>query len=239
MAIHFYPKVGGRVDFDTPEEAARFFEITGGGTIEAPKLKVQEPQTEVTSVSESVGNPAPRVRKKKQRLEDSIQIVMGTQEMSAKEILVKLAERGWVPDNSKDPLNYVRTILSSNKDTFRNQSRGRYRLDPTNPYTLGEHQVPLEGQVKPKPTKTKEDQIEPEAEELIVESTKTVILDPQIEDTKSSIEQLSQESIEAPEVIKTPVVSPKLVVRAPEVSGSSDPVADILLEFADELGSLV
>ena len=37
MAIHFYPKVGGRVDFDTPEEAAAFFAITGGGTVEAPK----------------------------------------------------------------------------------------------------------------------------------------------------------------------------------------------------------
>jgi hypothetical protein len=299
MAIHFYPKVGGRVDFDTPEEAARFFEITGGGTIEAPKPKAQAAPTVVTPpvvtqdpieepapVAEPVVIPAPKVRAKrktsnlKQRLEDSVQIVMGDQEMSAQEILAKLIERGWAPDNSKDPLNYVRTTLASNKAIFKSQIRGRYHLDPTNPYATGEHQAPIEGHVNPKPTKTKEKpaklvvvaQVEPEEEEPVVESsTETVIQEPQIEDTESLIEQLSQEPVEAPEVIEPPVVETpkppavvvapkpvtvvapkpvvvaaapkptpiKTVVKAPEVDGSSDPVADILSEFANELGSLV
>jgi hypothetical protein len=296
MAIHFYPKVGGRVDFDTPEEAARFFEITGGGTIEAPKPKAQAAPTGVTppvvtqdpieesaSVAEPVVTPAPKVRAKrktsnlKQRLEDSVQIVMGDREMSAQEILAKLIERGWAPDNSKDPLNYVRTTLASNKAIFKSQIRGRYHLDPTNPYATGEHQAPIEGHVNPKPTKTKEKparlvvvaQVEPE-ESVVESSTETIIQEPQIEDTESLIEQLSQEPVEDPEVIEPPVVEApkppvtvvapkpvvvapkpvvvaaapkptpiKTVVKAPEVDGSSDPVADILSEFANELGSLV
>lgn len=290
MAIHFFPKVGGRVDFDTPEEAARFFEITGGGTIEAPKpeVKAESVVTAAPPVVSSNPESAPKVKAKrktsslKQRLEDSIQIVMGDREMSAPEIHKEIIERGWLPDSSKDPLNYIRYTLSSNKAIFKSQSRGRYRLDPSNPYTQGKHQAPIEGHINPKTTKSKEKPVKPlvvaqveteaEIEEPLkaeIEPIESQIEDPicetqpiesETDDTESLIEQLSQEEpVVEPEVTQPPIteaqkpqvvaapkpiVAPKPpvklpVVNPPEIEASSDPVADILSEFANELGNIV
>ena len=203
MAIHFYPKVGGRVDFDTPEEAARFFEITGGGTIEAPKPEVRAAQV----VSAAPSTTAPKAKRKpsslKQRLEDSIQIVMGNQEMSAPIIHEKIKAKDWLPD-SKDPLSYIRYTLSSNKAIFKCKSRGWYHLDPSNPYTVGEHEVPIEGHVNPKTTKVTK--AKPSAATI-----KPVVVPPKVEPPK----------------IETKVEEPPEVVEPPEVEvASEDPIED-------------
>lgn len=246
MAIHFFPKVGGRVDFDTPEEAARFFEITGGGTIEAPPPKAQT--AKVSAQAPDVGLPAPKVRAKrktsslKQRLEDSIQIVMNSQEVTAPYLYEKLNEKGWLPD-SKDPLNYIRYTLSSNKVTFKSEKRGHYHLDPSNPYAIGDHEAPIEGHVNPKVAKAPkaapaeiapvvEEVVEPpvvieppELEEVastpviqepVVEPPPVVIETPVPDDTESLVAQLSQESVEPPVVVQAPPVTtkPLPVIRA-------------------------
>lgn len=317
MAIHFYPKVGGRVDFDTPEEAARFFELTGGGTREAPPTT----EAKVTQVAMDPGTPAhstpapstatPKTRSRKstsskQRFEDSIQIVMGANEMTAPEIHEKLAERGWLPV-SKDPLNYVRYALSSNKSIFQSTKRGHYRLDPSNPYTTGNHEAPIPGHVNPKAAKGKDTTPKPptaKSKPKVVEPTVTaapeVVEPPEVEasdaaeaaqrladapvmsepDAEDLIEQLASESedqveeepqVEAatpepqvedepevqvapppepePQVIVPAPAPPKVevapptpvskpVVEPPPVAEGSDPVLDILKEFADELGSI-
>ena len=90
----------------------------------------------------------------KPRLEDSIQIVMGNKELGAKEIHVELKSRHWIPA-SKDPLGYIRYALSANPAIFlrRQGVRGKYHLDPNNPYATGKHKGPIEGHVNPKSKK--------------------------------------------------------------------------------------
>jgi len=92
------------------------------------------------------------------RLEDSIQIVMGGKELSAPEIHVELKSRHWIPD-SKDPLGYIRYALSANPAIFlrRDGVRGKYHLDPVNPYATGKHKGPIEGHVNPKSKKKAKD----------------------------------------------------------------------------------
>jgi hypothetical protein len=88
------------------------------------------------------------------RLEDSIQIVMGSKELSAPEIHAELKNRHWIPD-SKDPLGYIRYTLSANSAIFlrREGVRGKYHLDSRNPYATGKHKGPIEGHVNPKSKK--------------------------------------------------------------------------------------
>jgi hypothetical protein len=108
------------------------------------------------------------------RLEDSIQIVMGNKELSAPEIHAELKNRHWIPD-SKDPLGYIRYALSANPAIFlrREGVRGKYHLDPTNPYATGKHKGPIEGHVNPKSKKKgKEDA------SVSVEPAETVITQP-------------------------------------------------------------
>jgi hypothetical protein len=90
----------------------------------------------------------------KPRLEDSIQIAMGNKELSAPEIHTELKNRHWIPD-SKDPLGYIRYALSANSAIFlrREGVRGKYHLDPRNPYATGKHKGPIEGHVNPKSKK--------------------------------------------------------------------------------------
>ncbi len=88
------------------------------------------------------------------RLEDSIQIVMGGKELTAPEICAELKSRHWIP-NSKDPLGYIRYSLSANSAIFlrRKGVRGKYHLDPSNPYATGKHKGPIEGHINPKSKK--------------------------------------------------------------------------------------
>lgn len=265
MAIHFYPTIGGRVDFDTPEEASKFFELTGGGTIETHKTEVKTHQAMVQdSMSPATSSTKVRAKRRtsglKQRLEDSIQISMGGREMTAPEVYEKLKEKDWLPD-SKDPLNYIRYILSSNKSIFKSESRGRYHLDSSNPYAVGNVEAPIEGYVNPKSTKTKKNAIptktavveesgiedqagespEPEvvAEDPItqapISATQQVAVEnPEPEDSEDLITQLSQESpvVETHMVVAPPTPVRLTIVESPKVESSEDPVLDILNEFA-------
>lgn len=99
------------------------------------------------------------------RLEDSIQIVMGGKELSAPEIHAELKSRHWIPD-SKDPLGYIRYALSANPAIFlrREGVRGKYHLDPSNPYATGKHKGPIEGHVNPKSKKKGKDSVPAAAE---------------------------------------------------------------------------
>ena len=242
MAIHFYPKVGGRVDFDTPEEAAAFFAITGGGTTEAPKPEIR---TEVRTVVEppttlpkaTVKKKTPGLSHRTQRLEDSIQMIMGELELSSHEILVKLKENGWGPE-SKDQLSYIRYTLSSNPAIFQRASRGRYHLDPSNPYTVGVHTHPIEGHINPKskksvskPKRAKTANAEPVAAlpQVRVTQEEPVVEPPEVENGEPEVETLvAQLSAPEPEVMQVQAPDPEVmqvqaldpepppVVQAPE-----------------------
>ena len=81
---------------------------------------------------------------------------MGGNELSPQEVFERLESKGWLPENSKEPLGYIRYTLSSNKAIFKSRKRGRYHLDPSNPYATGDHEAPIEGHINPKTTKPKE-----------------------------------------------------------------------------------
>jgi len=181
---------------------------------------------------------------------------MGNQEVTSPQLYGKLSEKGWLPDNSKDPLNYIRSILSSNKGIFKSEKRGYYHLDPSNPYTSGDHEAPIEGHVNPKTAKAPkaepveappvvEEVIEPpefvETPELegvttqpviqpsIVEPPPEVVETPVSDDTETLVAQLSQDPVEPPPVVKAPPVvvkPPPVIVAAPP-----QPSVKIVTEF--------
>ena len=107
------------------------------------------------------------------RLEDSMQIVMGGKELSAPEIHAELKARHWIPD-SRDPLGYIRYALSANPAIFlrRQGVRGKYHLDPSNPYATGKHKGPIEGHINPKSKKKSRDE-EPDSATSVVAGTAT------------------------------------------------------------------
>jgi hypothetical protein len=272
MAIHFYPKVGGHVDFDTPEEAARFFEITGGGTIEAPQSENLATSIETTASIASktpVATAVPKTRKRKnplnKNLEESLQIVMGSQELTAPQLHQKLSERGWLPDNSKDPLNYIRYTLSKNKTIFKSRSRGKYHLDPSNSYAISDQTVAVmevsekidtidppeviktaSSDSKTEDTDTLATPVTVTENPPLVETPVTVTENPPLVETPVAVTE-NPPLVETPvTVIERPVVVKETkppvrttVANPPEIDGSRDPVEDILAEFANELGSLV
>lgn len=126
------------------------------------KVTTKKSSKKVRVFTKSSGVP-PKGKKgaevQRPRLEDSIQIVMGGKELSAPEIHTELKNRHWIPD-SKDPLGYIRYALSANSAIFlrREGVRGKYHLDPRNPYATGKHKGPIEGHINPKSKKKDQDQ---------------------------------------------------------------------------------
>jgi hypothetical protein len=165
------------------------------------KVSSKKPSKKVRVFTKSSGVP-PKGKKGAEvvrpRLEDSIQIVMGSKELSAPEIHAELKNRHWIPD-SKDPLGYIRYALSANSAIFlrREGVRGKYHLDSRNPYATGKHKGPIEGHVNPK-SKKKGQSEPPDSMETIEtvsiqppSSTKpTVIKDGQQEDPANVVADL-------------------------------------------------
>jgi hypothetical protein len=126
------------------------------------KVTTKKSSKKVKVFTKSSGVP-PKGKKgaevQRPRLEDSIQIVMGGKELSAPEIHTELKNRHWIPD-SKDPLGYIRYSLSANSAIFlrREGVRGKYHLDPRNPYATGKHKGPIEGHINPKSKSNKKGQ---------------------------------------------------------------------------------
>jgi hypothetical protein len=177
---------------------------TAPAPTKAVKKAVKKPvktYTRATTVSRGKKNPdIPR-------LEDAMQIVMGSKELSAPEIHAEIKARHWIPA-SKDPLGYIRYALSANGAIFlrREEVRGRYHLDPKNPYASGKHKVPIEGHVNPKTKKRSKQGEELEVESIVeppsmnsveVASTSADVVVVRREDPKSVVDELLRDGGES------------------------------------------
>lgn len=149
---HSLPKVELKVpDFKTPKSKEVETEMTPSSEVAAEaetEETEEEAEEEDGDVEEEQAKPKKGVKSggteseviltQTPSLREAAQLVLAsaTRPLNPAEVLEELEQRNWMPE-SKNPLNYVRYVLSSNVETglFTRVAghRGCYRIHPKNP----------------------------------------------------------------------------------------------------------